>query len=263
MGSNSSPMSPWTADPPRRRRKLFPFCTVGLAPQDLKYKGEDTETRDRPAHADPRACLDPSRHRHRHRHHRIGADCLLMATVHVAHDCELGDGVIISNNVVAGRACRGRRARHHRRDGGAAAIRARRHRRHGRRPYRRHARRHPLLPRLRPARGDAGAQHDRPAPARPGARRSCKPCQDAYRFIFTGPGVFARPRRRGRRAIGDDPYVAEMLDFIATPSRHGLIDQCRGCQRVSLPAKGLGCGAANAWPRIEDLAPFFHRRSCG
>ncbi len=24
--------------------KLFPFCTVGLAPQDLKYKGEDTET---------------------------------------------------------------------------------------------------------------------------------------------------------------------------------------------------------------------------
>ena len=24
--------------------KLFPFCTVGLEPQDLKYKGEDTET---------------------------------------------------------------------------------------------------------------------------------------------------------------------------------------------------------------------------
>jgi UDP-N-acetylglucosamine acyltransferase len=32
----------------------------------------------------------------------VGADCLLMAVVHVAHDCELGDGVIVANNVVMG-----------------------------------------------------------------------------------------------------------------------------------------------------------------
>ncbi len=33
---------------------------------------------------------------------RVGADCLLMAVVHVAHDCAIGDGVIIANNVVMG-----------------------------------------------------------------------------------------------------------------------------------------------------------------
>ncbi len=33
---------------------------------------------------------------------RVGADCLLMAVVHVAHDCAVGDGVVIANNVVMG-----------------------------------------------------------------------------------------------------------------------------------------------------------------
>jgi UDP-N-acetylglucosamine acyltransferase len=82
--------------------KIFPFCTIGLAPQDLKYKGEDTET-----------VIGPRTQIREHASiHRgtvtgtgitvIGADCLLMATVHVAHDCVLGDGVIISNNVALG-----------------------------------------------------------------------------------------------------------------------------------------------------------------
>ena len=82
--------------------KLFPFCTVGLAPQDLKYKGEDTETV-------IGARTQIREHCSIHRGTvtgtgvtKIGADCLLMAVVHVAHDCEIGDGVIISNNVVMG-----------------------------------------------------------------------------------------------------------------------------------------------------------------
>src|SRR3984885_1590727 len=82
--------------------KLFPFCTVGLEPQDLKYKGEDTETV-------IGARTQIREHASIHRGTvtgtgitRIGADCLLMATVHVAHDCVVGDGTIISNNVALG-----------------------------------------------------------------------------------------------------------------------------------------------------------------
>lgn len=37
---------------------------------------------------------------------RIGDDCMLMACAHVAHDCEVGDGVILANNVMlAGHVC--------------------------------------------------------------------------------------------------------------------------------------------------------------
>ena len=33
---------------------------------------------------------------------RLGADCMLMAVAHVAHDCVVGDGVILANNVMLG-----------------------------------------------------------------------------------------------------------------------------------------------------------------
>ncbi|WP_158747233.1 acyl-ACP--UDP-N-acetylglucosamine O-acyltransferase [Acidisphaera sp. L21] len=81
---------------------LYPFCTVGLAPQDLKYKGE-------PTRCEIGARTQIREHCTIHRGTvtgtgitRVGADCLLMAVVHVAHDCELGNGVIIANNVVMG-----------------------------------------------------------------------------------------------------------------------------------------------------------------
>ena len=73
--------------------KIFPFATVGLEPQDLKYKGEDTQTI-----IGPRTIIREHCSIHRGTVTgsgvtRIGADCLLMAVVHVAHDCEVGDGV--------------------------------------------------------------------------------------------------------------------------------------------------------------------------
>ncbi len=81
---------------------LFPFCTVGLAPQDLKYKGEETQTEIGPRTQIREHC---SIHRGTVTGSgitRIGADCLLMAVVHVAHDCVLGNGVVVANNVVLG-----------------------------------------------------------------------------------------------------------------------------------------------------------------
>ena len=46
---------------------LYPFCTVGLAPQDLKYAGPADTLRDRRAHPGARALHDPSRHGRRAR----------------------------------------------------------------------------------------------------------------------------------------------------------------------------------------------------
>ena len=82
--------------------QLYPFCTVGLPPQDLKYRGEPT-----PCEIGPRTIVREHVTVHRgtvtgSRLTRVGADCLLMAVVHVAHDCAIGDGVIIANNVVMG-----------------------------------------------------------------------------------------------------------------------------------------------------------------
>lgn len=81
---------------------LYPFCTVGLAPQDLKYRGE-------PTGCEIGARTQVREHCTIHRGTvtgtgvtRVGSDCLLMAVVHVAHDCDIGDGVVIANNVVMG-----------------------------------------------------------------------------------------------------------------------------------------------------------------
>jgi len=81
---------------------FFPYATVGVASQDLKYKGERAETR--------------IGHRNRIREfvtiHRgtaggglvtsIGDDNLLMAYVHVAHDARIGSHVVLANGVTIG-----------------------------------------------------------------------------------------------------------------------------------------------------------------
>jgi UDP-N-acetylglucosamine acyltransferase len=78
---------------------FFPYSTVGMASQDLKYKGERAETR--------------IGHRNKIREfvtiHRgtqggglvtsIGSDNLLMAYTHIAHDATIGDHCILVNGV--------------------------------------------------------------------------------------------------------------------------------------------------------------------
>jgi len=81
---------------------FFPYSTVGVAPQDLKYRGERSCTR--------------IGHRNRVREfvtiHRgtegggmvtsIGDDNLLMAYVHVAHDVRIGSNCVLSNAATLG-----------------------------------------------------------------------------------------------------------------------------------------------------------------
>lgn len=76
---------------------VFPFVSIGLASQDLKYKGEKAETR-----IGRRNRLREFVTIHRGtegggRLTKTGDDCLIMAQAHIAHDCILGDGVIMAN----------------------------------------------------------------------------------------------------------------------------------------------------------------------
>lgn len=76
---------------------VYPFVSIGLAPQDLKYKGEPAETR-----IGQRNQIREFVTIHRGSAGggmltQIGDDCLIMAQAHVAHDCKLGNGVIMAN----------------------------------------------------------------------------------------------------------------------------------------------------------------------
>ena len=76
---------------------VFPFVSIGLASQDLKYKGEPSETR-----IGKRNKIREFVTIHRGTAGggmltQIGDDCLIMAQAHIAHDCLVGDGVIMAN----------------------------------------------------------------------------------------------------------------------------------------------------------------------
>lgn len=76
---------------------VFPFVSIGLASQDLKYKGEPAKTR----------IGKRNRIREFVTIHRgteggglltqLGDDCLIMAQAHIAHDCRLGNEIIMAN----------------------------------------------------------------------------------------------------------------------------------------------------------------------
>ena len=80
------------------RTRIFPFASIGLEPQDLKYAGE-------------KSSLVIGRNNTIREHvtmnpgtegggmiTRVGDDGLFMVGAHVAHDCQIGDHVIMANN---------------------------------------------------------------------------------------------------------------------------------------------------------------------
>ncbi len=76
--------------------RIFQGAVLGTDPQDLKFEGEETWLRigDR---TQIREYATLNRGTSASGETRVGSDCLLMAYVHVAHDCVLGDHIIISN----------------------------------------------------------------------------------------------------------------------------------------------------------------------
>jgi UDP-N-acetylglucosamine acyltransferase len=76
---------------------VFPFVSIGLPPQDLKFAGESTETE-----IGRRNRIREFATIHRGTSGgggltRTGDNCFLMAQAHVAHDCLLGNNVIMAN----------------------------------------------------------------------------------------------------------------------------------------------------------------------
>ncbi len=82
--------------------KIYPFAAIGIGPQDLSYKGEPT-------------LLEIGDHNQIREYvtiHRgtvkggalttVGSHCLIMAYAHVAHDCHIGDHVILANGATLG-----------------------------------------------------------------------------------------------------------------------------------------------------------------
>ena len=82
--------------------KIFQFASLGDAPQDKKYKGEPTrlEIGDRNVF---REFVTVNRGTtHDQGVTRIGNDNLFMSYSHVAHDCQLGDKIVMSNCATLG-----------------------------------------------------------------------------------------------------------------------------------------------------------------
>lgn len=78
--------------------RIFPGAVLGAIPQDLKFEGENTfvEIGD---NTTIRECVTVNRGTKDKWKTVIGSNCLLMAYSHIAHDCILGDFVIIANSV--------------------------------------------------------------------------------------------------------------------------------------------------------------------
>ncbi|HEU5046688.1 MAG TPA: acyl-ACP--UDP-N-acetylglucosamine O-acyltransferase [Rickettsiales bacterium] len=82
--------------------KIFPFASIGHAPQDLKYKGEKS-----------RLVIGKNNMIREHvtmnpgtqgggMLTQVGDNCLFMVGAHVAHDCRVGNNVILANNATLG-----------------------------------------------------------------------------------------------------------------------------------------------------------------
>jgi UDP-N-acetylglucosamine acyltransferase len=81
---------------------FFPFCSIGLAPQDLSYAGEPTRL-EMGDHNRFREFVTINRGTAKGGGlTRVGSHVLVMAYTHIAHDCCVGDHVILANAATLG-----------------------------------------------------------------------------------------------------------------------------------------------------------------
>ncbi len=198
--------------------RVFPFATIGMAPQDLKYKNEPTRcevgagTLVREGATIHRASVGGGGVT------VVGAGCMLMATAHVAHDCVLGDGVILANNVMLGGHVQVGAGAF---IGGGAAV-------------------HQTVRvgRLAMVSGLAGVTNDIPPfgyvfglPARlvgfnkigllrrGASRDQLRTLRSVHNLLFKDVGEFAAKLAEVETRFGADPLVQELIVFVRDPSR--------------------------------------------
>ena len=82
--------------------KIFPFASIGTHPQDLKYKGEKNKlVIGKNNTIREYVTINPGTESGGGTT-KIGDNCLFMISSHIAHDCTIGNDVVIANNVPLG-----------------------------------------------------------------------------------------------------------------------------------------------------------------
>ena len=85
-----------------KNNKFYPFCSIGNDPQDLKYNGEQTNLEiGNNNKIREYVTINPGT-KGGGGLTKIGNNCLFMVSSHVAHDCFVGNNVILANNVPLG-----------------------------------------------------------------------------------------------------------------------------------------------------------------
>jgi UDP-N-acetylglucosamine acyltransferase len=80
------------------RNVIYQFCSIGEAPQDMKYGGEETRLEIGDDNTIREFCTFNRGTVQDARATRLGSHNWIMAYVHVAHDCQIGSHTIFANN---------------------------------------------------------------------------------------------------------------------------------------------------------------------
>jgi UDP-N-acetylglucosamine acyltransferase len=81
-----------------RENRIFQFCSIGEMPQDKKYAGEPTQLEIGDRNTIREFCTFNCGTAQDAGATRVGSDNWIMAYVHLAHDCQVGDNTIFANN---------------------------------------------------------------------------------------------------------------------------------------------------------------------
>ncbi len=79
--------------------RIFQFASIGAAPQDKKYAGEPTALTIGDRNTIREFCTLNTGTAQDTGLTRVGDDNWIMAYVHIAHDCRVGNGTVLANNV--------------------------------------------------------------------------------------------------------------------------------------------------------------------
>lgn len=200
---------------------VYPFASLGTAPQDLKYRGEDS-----------RLIIGKNNVIREHvtmnpgtldggMETRIGDNGLFMVGAHVAHDCQIGNNVILANNVaLAGHVqvgdfviIGGLSAVHqfirigaHAIIGGMSAVES------------------DIIPygRVKGDRAYLNGLNLIGLERRGFDRDSIKALQKAYKTMFSGHGTLEERIRSAQNEFSDDETVQEIVEFASQDSRFPL-----------------------------------------
>jgi UDP-N-acetylglucosamine acyltransferase len=82
-----------------RDNQIFQFCSLGAQPQDKKYAGEPTELSIGDRNQIREFCTFNTGTAQDVGVTRLGDDNWVMAYVHLAHDCQVGNQTVLANNV--------------------------------------------------------------------------------------------------------------------------------------------------------------------